>query len=69
MPYHIHCLVAFSNTQSKSINTMVGNGKRFMAYREKLKAKGENELLAQLTQFVNDMEKSDQFWGNNGSPS
>ncbi|MCO5239422.1 MAG: hypothetical protein M9904_05155 [Chitinophagaceae bacterium] len=31
MPNHIHALVAFRNT-GKSINTIIGNGKRFMAY-------------------------------------
>lgn len=31
MPNHIHVLIAFSNT-GKSINTIIGNGKRFIAY-------------------------------------
>ncbi len=31
MPNHIHALIAFRNT-GKSINTIIGNGKRFMAY-------------------------------------
>ena len=31
MPNHVHSLIAFRNT-GKSINTIVGNGKRFMAY-------------------------------------
>lgn len=31
MPNHIHVLVAFRNT-GQSINTTVGNGKKFMAY-------------------------------------
>jgi len=31
MPNHLHALIAFRNT-SQSINTIVGNGKRFMAY-------------------------------------
>jgi REP element-mobilizing transposase RayT len=32
MPNHVHALIAFSNTQGESINKIVGNGKRFMAY-------------------------------------
>lgn len=32
MPNHVHALIGFRNTQGKSINTIVGNGKRFMAY-------------------------------------
>ncbi|MCZ2458983.1 MAG: hypothetical protein LC128_05090 [Chitinophagales bacterium] len=31
MPNHIHALIAFSNT-GQSINTIIGNGKRFIAY-------------------------------------
>src|SRR5258706_6264574 len=31
MPHHVHALIAFSNTP-KSINTIVSNGKRFIAY-------------------------------------
>ena len=31
MPNHLHALIAFRNT-GQSINTIVGNGKRFMAY-------------------------------------
>jgi REP element-mobilizing transposase RayT len=31
MPNHVHALIAFRNT-GQSINTIVGNGKRFIAY-------------------------------------
>jgi len=31
MPNHIHTLIAFRNT-GQAINTIVGNGKRFIAY-------------------------------------
>ena len=31
MPNHVHLLLSFINTK-QSINTIVGNGKRFMAY-------------------------------------
>jgi len=30
MPNHIHALIAFRNTQGVSINSMIGEGKRFM---------------------------------------
>ena len=60
MPNHLHCLVAFSNTKGKSINSIVGNGKRFMAYDlvTKLKEKEEVELLAQLSGYVNPTDKN-----------
>ena len=31
MPNHVHTLISFTET-SQEINTIVGNGKRFMAY-------------------------------------
>ena len=31
MPNHVHALISFKNT-GQSINTIIGNGKRFMAY-------------------------------------
>jgi REP element-mobilizing transposase RayT len=30
MPNHLHAVIAFRNTSGKSINRIVGNGKRFM---------------------------------------
>lgn len=49
MPNHLHALIGFRNT-GQSINTIVGNGKRFIAYEiiKRLKAQGEEELLHQL---------------------
>jgi hypothetical protein len=41
MPNHIHALLAFRNTQGQSINTIIGNGKRFIAY----------ELIAKLMEL------------------
>lgn len=32
MPNHLHALIAFRNTR-QPINTIIGNGKRFMAYQ------------------------------------
>jgi len=53
MPNHILALVAFKNSQT-SINTIIGNGKRFMAYEivKRLQEKKETELLQQLTDGV-----------------
>lgn len=50
MPNHVHALVDFIKTD-QSINTIVGNGKRFMAYDiiKRLKAKDQNDLLATLS--------------------
>src|SRR5437868_1558222 len=45
MPNHVHALISFIST-SQSINTIIGNGKRFMAY-ERIKrpeARGEKDL-------------------------
>nr|WP_262919583.1 transposase [Niabella hibiscisoli] len=54
MPNHIHVLIAFRNT-IQSINTIVGNGKRFMAYGivKRLKAMSEETLLRKLEWNVN----------------
>ena len=49
MPNHVHALIAFRNT-GQSINTIVGNGKRFLAYEiiNRLKELKEEKLLHQL---------------------
>jgi len=49
MPNHVHTLLAFRNTQGQSINTIVGNGKRFMAYElvKKLKECNQEDILKQ----------------------
>ena len=58
MPSHVHAVIAFS-TSRISINTIIGNGKRFMAYWlvTKLTALGNKELLAQLAAWVNNSER------------
>ena len=55
MPNHLHCLIAFSHTGGKSINSIVVNGKRFMAYDliSRLKGKQADVLLAKLATYVN----------------
>jgi REP element-mobilizing transposase RayT len=54
MPNHIHALIAFKNTENKSIDTIVGNGKRFMAYEiiKRLKEKQEARILEKLGDLV-----------------
>lgn len=53
MPNHVHALIDFIATE-QTINTIVGNGKRFMAYElvNRLKDKGENDLLSTLSHDV-----------------
>jgi REP element-mobilizing transposase RayT len=53
MPNHIHVLIAFTRI-SQSINTVIGNGKRFMAYEivKRLKEKGDIEILNRLADGV-----------------
>jgi len=54
MPNHLHCLVAFRNTRGKSINTIIGNGKRFMAYHiiDRLKEQHRYDVLSLLESGV-----------------
>jgi REP element-mobilizing transposase RayT len=58
MANHIHALIAFK-TSRLSINSIVGNGKRFMAYElvKRLEALGKKDLLAQLSSYVNATEQ------------
>lgn len=53
MPNHVHALIDFT-TSDKKINTVVGNGKRFIAYEliERLKSSGKEEILKQLEKAV-----------------
>lgn len=48
MPDHLHAIIAFSN-KGKSINTIVGNGKRFMAYElvKRLKEQEQTPLYGE----------------------
>ena len=55
MPNHVHVLVGFKPVDKKqSINTVVGNGKRFMAYDiiERLEQVHDTELLQKLSAGV-----------------
>ena len=53
MPNHVHALISFIETQ-QSINTIIGNGKRFMAYEiiNRLTIAIEMHLLNQLSAAV-----------------
>src|SRR5690606_17851987 len=59
MPNHLHALIGFRNSKSKSINSIVGNGKRFMAYEliKQLERKGEKNLLLELESYVNKTDR------------
>ena len=59
MPNHVHALIAFRNTQGESINKIIGNGKRFMAYElvKKLKESGQDDVLLELAGNVKTTEK------------
>ncbi len=58
MPNHLHVLLEFGSC-SKSINTIVSNGKRFIAYRivERLKEQNNTDLLLQLSEAVSSSDK------------
>lgn len=58
MPNHVHVLIAFRKTD-QDINTIVGNGKRFMAYEivSRLKKMEQHGLLHQLNLAVEATDK------------
>jgi REP element-mobilizing transposase RayT len=58
MPNHIHILIAFS-TSKKSINIIIGEGKRFLAYEiiRVLSLKNEQALLEKLSREVRPSKK------------
>jgi len=58
MPNHIHLLISFIETDQR-INTIIGNGKRFMAYEiiKRLRQNNELELLSDLAENVESKRK------------
>ncbi len=58
MPNHLHALLYFS-IMPKSLNTVIGNAKRFIAYEviKRLEASNENELLDILHAGVSKQER------------
>ncbi len=61
MPNHIHVLISFINSK-QPINTIIGNGKRFMAYEiiERLKINNEIPLLEKLSDNVEAARKQNK---------
>ena len=58
MPNHVHALIGFSNSKV-SINTTIGNGKRFMAYEiiNRLTEQNEVRVLEELSNGVSKREE------------
>ena len=58
MPNHVHATIAFRKT-AKSINTIIGDGKRFIGYAiiDRLLKTGSTDLLKQLENGVNRSDK------------
>ncbi len=58
MPNHLHALIGYTQTD-KSINTIVGNGKRFIAYDvvARLARVGRKDILKILSDGVSDGER------------
>lgn len=67
MPNHVHVLIGFGNT-GQSINTIVGNGKRFIAYEiiKRLNQQEDTKLLYQLNLAVEakdrERNKKHEIW-------
>ena len=61
MPNHVHALISFIDTK-QSINTIIGNGKRFMAYKmiERLEANKEVALLQKLSADIELIRKANK---------
>lgn len=60
MPNHVHAIIAFSNTD-KSINSIVSNGKRFLAYDliKRLQQQNGNLILSELSSGLNNTERKE----------
>lgn len=59
MPNHVHALIDFVRS-TKKINTVIGDGKRFMAYEiiKRLKETGKTDVLAMLEKAVTAKSKN-----------
>jgi hypothetical protein len=57
MPNHVHAIIAFSNT-GKSINSIISNGKRFIAYDlvKSLQQENRSLILSELSLSLNKTE-------------
>jgi REP element-mobilizing transposase RayT len=58
MPNHVHLILHLNNPAN--LNTIISNGKRFMAYEiiARLKFQNENSILLKLSQACTDKEKN-----------
>ncbi len=58
MPSHVHAVIAFSNT-GKSINLIISNGKRFIAYDlvKRLQQQNSTLILSELSSSLNNTER------------
>ena len=58
MPNHVHATIAFQKTK-KSINKIIGDGKRFIGYEiiKRLKQQDQKDILLQLQNAVNSSDK------------
>lgn len=63
MPNHLHMLLYFTGG-NQSLNTHVGNGKRFMAYEIISRLKQQNEI-SMLSKLANDVQAKDKSRGKN----
>lgn len=59
MPNHLHCMVGIKDCDS-TINKIVGNGKRFMAYEivNRLREQEQMEVLNKLQSAVSERDKN-----------
>jgi len=60
MPSHVHAIIAFGNT-GKTINNIVSNGKRFIAYDlvNRLQKQNSNLILTELTVSLNNTDRKE----------
>ena len=62
MPNHFHGILYIDEKCSKTLNQLVSNGKRFLAYEivKKLQCQGQVRILEQLQNSVSDRERAKQ---------
>jgi REP element-mobilizing transposase RayT len=58
MPNHVHAIIVLENS-AQTINSVVSNGKRFMAYEiiKRLESRSNTNILFELTKDLTDAEK------------
>ena len=60
MPSHVHTIIAFGNT-GKNINSILSNGKRFIAYDlvKRLQQQNSGLILSELSSSLNNTERKE----------